>query len=380
MNTEPRARVLIVDDEPELREAYAALLQHAGYAVETANGGKTAVAILDKEHFDVILTDISMPDMDGLQVLKTVRERDLDVPVVLMTGNPQVETAVQALEQGALRYLMKPIREDALCQTVADAVRLHKLAALKREYLAHLGADSRLVGDRAGLDASFARALASLWMAYQPIVSSPNGSLYGHEALVRTAEPTLPNPGALFDAAERLGRVHELGRAIRASVARSFPLLVPKGQVFVNLHPLDLTDERLFSREDPLSTAATSVVLEITERAVLPPDHRAHVQDLRRLGYRIAIDDLGEGYAGLSTFAALEPEVVKLDMGLVRGVDKEPFRRRIVGSMIDLCKGLGIQVVAEGVEAEEERDTLTHLGCDLLQGFLLGRPETAPSH
>src|SRR5215470_10564394 len=187
------ARILIVDDDPGLREAYAEVLQYGGYSVTRADGGRAAVEALDRQHFDVILTDISMPDMDGLQLLRTVRQRDLDVPVVLMTGNPQVETAVEALDQGALRYLMKPVGEEALCQTVSEAVRLHRLAALKREALAQLGGE-KLIGDRAGLEAAFGRALGSLWMAYQPIVRAPDLSLYGYEALARTDEPTLRYP------------------------------------------------------------------------------------------------------------------------------------------------------------------------------------------
>jgi EAL domain-containing protein (putative c-di-GMP-specific phosphodiesterase class I) len=373
------ARILIVDDDPDLREIYAGLLQHAGYSVVSADGGRAAVEALDRGHFDVILTDISMPDMDGLQLLRTVRQRDLDVPVVLMTGNPQVETAVQALDHGALRYLMKPVGEEALCQTVSEAVRLHHLAALKREALAQLG-EEKLIGDRAGLEASFGRALDSLWMVYQPIVHAPDLSLYGYEALVRTGEPALTHPGALFDASERLGRVHDLGRAIRAAIARSRPTLGVPGSVFVNVHVQDLEDEVLFSRQDPLFAGAASVVLEVTERSALPgnADLEARVRALRGLGYRIAVDDFGAGYANLATFFALSPEVVKLDMALVRGVDTQPGRRRLLGSMIAEFKKLGTLVVAEGVETREERETLTEMGCDLLQGFLLGRPEKLP--
>jgi EAL domain-containing protein (putative c-di-GMP-specific phosphodiesterase class I) len=86
------------------------------------------------------------------------------------------------------------------------------------------------------------------------------------------------------------------------------------------------------------------------------------------------VDDLGAGYAGLTSFAALEPDVVKLDMALVRGVDREPIKHRLVGSMTRLCRDLGILVVAEGVETSAEKEALQELGCDLLQGYLFGRP------
>ena len=92
------------------------------------------------------------------------------------------------------------------------------------------------------------------------------------------------------------------------------------------------------------------------------------------MGFRIAIDDLGAGYAGLTSFATLEPEFVKLDMSLVRDVDKNPTKKKLVRSMTSLCRDLGMLVVAEGVETLAERDVLVEAGCDLLQGYLLAKP------
>ena len=96
---------------------------------------------------------------------------------------------------------------------------------------------------------------------------------------------------------------------------------------------------------------------------------------LRALGYTLAIDDLGAGYAGLTSLTKLEPEVVKLDMSLVRGVDQSMRKQHLVASMARVCLDLGMLVVTEGVETVAERDTLTRLGCDVLQGYLFGRPE-----
>jgi len=373
-STEP-PRILVVDDEPHLLEIFSEWLEAEGFAVRTAHDGRHAAALLDAMSFDVVLTDIQMPDTDGLQLLRKVRQRHLDLPVLLITANPSVETAVRALEEGALRYLTKPVTRDVLVATARQAVRLGQVAKLKRAALAHLGAQDHLVGDRAGLEVSFGRALQSLWMAYQPIVEAQGGRVHAHEALVRTAERTLPSPGALFDAAGRLARLHDLGRAIRDTVAGSMRAL-PTRVTFVNVHPQDLMDESLFSRASALSAHAARVVLEITEHAPLDgvPDIRSRVRALREIGYRIALDDLGAGYAGLTNFAVLEPDVVKVDMALVRGIDAQPVKATIVGSIVSACKDLGVRVVAEGVETEAERDTLVRLGCDLLQGYLFGRP------
>ncbi len=95
------------------------------------------------------------------------------------------------------------------------------------------------------------------------------------------------------------------------------------------------------------------------------------------MGFRIAVDDLGAGYAGLTSFALLEPDFVKFDMALVRDVQTSPIRQKLIGSMTTLCREMGMRVVAEGIETVEERDTVMQLGCDLLQGFLLGRPGRA---
>ena len=141
------------------------------------------------------------------------------------------------------------------------------------------------------------------------------------------------------------------------------------------------TSSALFSSASRLSKLSKRVVLEITERATFHrvPDVRGRVDSLRGMGYRIALDDVGAGYAGLNTFAAVKPDIAKLDMALVRHVDTDTVKRRIVGSMTTLCKELGILVVAEGVETASERNTLIDLGCDLLQGFLFGRPSGRPA-
>jgi EAL domain-containing protein (putative c-di-GMP-specific phosphodiesterase class I) len=106
-------------------------------------------------------------------------------------------------------------------------------------------------------------------------------------------------------------------------------------------------------------------------------DLPSKVEQLREMGFRIAIDDLGAGYAGLTSFAMLEPEFVKLDMSLVRDIHKNDTKRRLVSSMTSLCKEMGMIVVAEGVETSEERAALVDIGCDLLQGYLLARPGKA---
>ena len=257
-------RALVVDDDEAVLRLHASALARKGYRVEAAPNGDAAVEALHGQSFDVILSDIDMPGMNGIALLERVRSYDLDVPVVMITGSPSLDTAIRAMEHGALRYLLKPVDLEVLVKIADDAVRLHRLATAKRQAMELAGGVDRLVGDRAGLVASFGRAMESLYVAYQPIVSWTTRKVFAYEALLRSREPNLPHPGAVLEAAERLGRVHDLGRRVRAKAIEPLPRLAADALLFINLHPDDLLDEALFSTESALAAAAHRVVLEIT--------------------------------------------------------------------------------------------------------------------
>jgi EAL domain-containing protein (putative c-di-GMP-specific phosphodiesterase class I)/CheY-like chemotaxis protein len=370
------AEVLVVDDEPVTARGYARALAAAGYKVSVAHDGREASVLAKGHRFDAIISDIAMPDMDGLALLRVIRETDLDVPMIFMTGSPALESALAAIEYGAFRYLVKPVGHDAMMEAVARAVGVHKLARVRREAALMQELDGKQIGDRAGLEARFASGVEKLWVAAQPIVSWSGRRTVAYETLLRTDEPTLRSPLDFFDAAERLGKAAELGRIIRQHVARHLHETPAPANLFVNLHPADLEDEELYADDGALTPFASNVVLEITERAALDRIHelQSRVKRLRALGYRIAIDDLGAGYAGLTSFAQLEPEVVKVDMSLIRGIDSSPVKQKLVRSIVALCTELRIELVAEGIETPAERDSLISLGGDLCQGYLFARP------
>ena len=370
-------RILVVDDDEAILRAFTKILQTAGHQVEVAEDGMAAAEKV-KNSYDVIVSDIAMPGLDGMGLLRRIRQHDLDVPVILVTGQPQLETAMQAVGLGAYKYLSKPVPMAALLDAVREALQLHRMARVRREAVGLLGQLKMQIGDRAGLEARFEVALEALWMAYQPIVSWSGKSVLAFECLLRSDEPTLATPLVVIDAAERLDKLHVLGRRLRE---RSVPPLLDgtAPMLFVNLHSADLLDEQLYDPEAPLSQCASRVVLEITERASLDEikDVTGRAARLREMGFRIAIDDLGAGYAGLNSFAQLNPEFVKLDMSLVRNVHKEPTKRKLIASMTGLCRDIGIRSIAEGVETAEERDVLLEAGCDLLQGYLFAKPSRA---
>jgi EAL domain-containing protein (putative c-di-GMP-specific phosphodiesterase class I) len=369
------SRVLVAEDDQLQLRAYVRALRAVGFEVDRADNGEDAVNLLLANTYDAVISDITLPKVDGVGVLQAAHKRDPDMPVVLITGTPRLDTAVAAVEHAAFRYLLKPLSPAQLQEAAIYSAQTHRLSVLRRMAIASAGEAWSPAEDRMGLKQVFERALQSIWMAYQPVVSWKRKQIFAYEALLRNDEPTLANPCVLLSAAERLDRVAEVGRIVRDRIATQVPD-APSRFVFVNLHSHDLLDEHLYNPESPLSKVADRVVLEVTERAslALVSEIEERVDRLRGLGFRIALDDLGAGYSGLSSFTTLQPEVVKYDMSLVRGVDSSPTRRKVISSMTALFAEMEMQVVAEGVETPAERDALIALGVDLLQGYLFAKP------
>lgn len=371
-------RVLLVEDEETLGRALARFLTGVGFEVELATNGATATERLMSATFDVIVSDIHVPGATGVDILRTIRSYALDVPMILMTGDPSIETAIEAVNLGAMKYLVKPVDGKALAKDVSSAANLHRLAKLKRDALEITGeGKDEMPGDMAGLSARFTRALDEMWIAFQPIVHLEGDRLYGYEALLRSREPSLPGPLDVVAAAERLGAIEKLGARVRELALSSFGRVKDDSMsLFLNLHPTELLDASLYEAEGRTMELASRIVLEVTERSAIEAIHdvQARTSVLRFHGYRLAVDDLGAGYAGLTSFVTLEPEIVKLDMSLVRDVHTSRAKQHVIGAVVKLCREMGLIVVAEGIETREELEAIRKLRCHLVQGYYLGKP------
>lgn len=367
----PKGRVLIVEEDRHSLERYADAFLERGFAIAAACDEAGALRALGGGPFDVVLAGAGPAD-DSL--LNAIRARSECLPVVLVRDLP-VAGAERADEAGLVHRLRRTVATEEVVRCAERAARRARAAAAGGGPLdaAQVEAAAR---ERAASEALFARAVGSLFMTYQPILRTRDGSIFGWEALLRTGESGVKGPLEFLDLAERLGELSQLGQRIRSSVARTARRT--RGVMFfVNLHADDLIDEGLFERSAPLSSFAPDVVLEITERSPIErvPGLHDRVRRLRELGFRLAIDDLGSGHARLASFASLAPDFVKLDRHIIHGLDRDPVRRDFVESVVSLSHDMGTPVVAEGIETESEQQVATELGCDLMQGFLFRRPE-----
>jgi EAL domain-containing protein (putative c-di-GMP-specific phosphodiesterase class I)/ActR/RegA family two-component response regulator len=369
-NRSPRA--LLLDGYPDSRQACTDLFSGNGLEVEVAENLDEAREALRRRPFDAMVADLETAGQEGKRLVHLVHDLQPDLPVVVLTDQPTIETAVSALEQGAARYLVRPVSPQIVFQAVWGAIARRDRSAGQKSRQTLEPKEQEL---RNALD----RAIDNLYMVFQPIVRWSDRRIIAYEALVRTREPSLMRPDHLFAAAEKFSMVIPMGRSIRAAVSQAIADAPEDINVFVNVHGAELADEELYSPDAPLSQVASRVVLEITERWSLDrfQDVRERVRCLRSIGFRVAVDDLGAGYAGLTSFARLRPEIVKIDMSLVRGVNQDPTRQHLIRSLNTLCTDLGICVVAEGIETAEERDALLSLGSDVLQGYLFSKPAPA---
>lgn len=207
--------------------------------------------------------------------------------------------------------------------------------------------------------------------------------MFGYELLARGPRHSeLHRPDVLFEVARAEARVPELDRICRMTAARGAADLPANCLRFINAEPLNLffhPDSDVFVREFVEATPVAlrgQTVVELTENAVI--DDFAHMREvvrrLRRSGFRIAIDDAGAGYAGLQTMVEIEPDFIKLDMSLTRGIESSVVKQKLVGTLRDFCRQASITLVAEGIETRTQLDALLALGIDYGQGFLFAHP------
>jgi len=279
------------------------------------------------------------------------------------------------LASGHGRIVNDPVvrSERAIQQAVAGAVLMSLLAregieAVRRDEL------SRII------------ALGDVRAVFHPIVRLADWQVIGHEALTRPV-----GEGSSFDSVEELFAFAEstellmdFERLCRKTAILAAASLPDRGLLFLNASPQAVEDpdwsaggmDRLLAQS---GMAPADVVIEITERvAIVKHDEfQTALRAFKDRGYRVAVDDMGAGYSSFQALEAIEPDFLKFDVSLVRDIDRSSIKRGLLESLRHLAVKIGARVIAEGVEREEERETLLSLGIELAQGYVFHREEAA---
>lgn len=217
---------------------------------------------------------------------------------------------------------------------------------------------------------------------FQPIVSLKNGRILGYEALSRGPEESrFYRPDRLFEHAHQMEEVWKLDLLCRKKAIEKAKDFVGENKLFINIDPLSIEDSNFqkgFTKEHlkAFHLDSSDIVMEITEKTAIE-DYGIFnklLNSYRDQGYSIAVDDAGSGFSGLRTLAETRPEYIKIDMELVRNIDKDVLKQELLKSIRTFSYTVGIKIIAEGIETPDEMRKLIELGIDYGQGYWLGRP------
>lgn len=382
----PDARVAIVEDNPANTALVEALLRRSGIAnIACYDNARTALEAMPSEHFDLILLDLHMPDMDGFEMLDALSRHSKGrwLPVLVITADATEEAARRALALGAKDLITKPFDATQMLLRVRNLLHSSYLQnalrqanrELRQQVLSYKHDESSASALREVERVAIQKTISSgPTIVYQAVVDLKDGSLAGVEALSRFDSAWGSNPETVFDAAERVGLGVELELAAVAAALKDFSQLDEDVFMAVNVSPACLLSPHLpgvLEVADP-----NRIVLELTERVQIE-DYNNAIRALRPLtsrGIRLAVDDLGSGYSSFRHILNLAPHIVKTDLHLTRGIDKDPARQALAQALLAFARHCSASVIAEGVETPSELDQLRRLGIPLAQGYHLGRP------
>lgn len=217
---------------------------------------------------------------------------------------------------------------------------------------------------------------------YQPIVSFRSGSILGWESLTRGPQNSyFRSPDVIFTFAEEVGLLYPLEKVCRHIALHQLGELGPDHKLFVNIHPRTISDPNFVRGETlklirEVGLKPRNIVFEITERHSINDFacFNKTLEHYRSQGFLVAVDDAGSGFSCLQSIAEIRPDFIKIDMSLVKGIHINPVKRALLETFVTFAEKIGCSIIAEGIEEEDELNTLANMGVHYGQGYFLGRP------
>ena len=382
-------RILVADDQPGIRESLAELINEEPTLtlVGVAQDAEEAVQLANSERPDVVVLDVSMPKGGGPRAAREISRRHPGTRLLALSAHEDDASVRAMLGEGAHGYVVKgsPIEEilDAIHRsadgeaTLSEGVTTGVVIALGERLRRDRAETRRWEQWRARIQRTIDEG--NLLVLFQPIVHLRTERVVGFEAVSRfPLDPDRPTQTWFAEAAE-VGLVKELELTTARAALTSLDRLPSDTYLSINLSP-DTASSSEF-RDLLLEIDHERLVVEMTEHASVD-DYVALSEIFRELrwrGLRLAIDDVGAGFASLRHVLELAPDFMKLDVTLTRDIDSEPRRRLLAGSLMAFAKAAGIELIAEGIQTEQELAALRSLDVTYGQGFFFGPPGPLPS-
>jgi EAL domain-containing protein (putative c-di-GMP-specific phosphodiesterase class I)/ActR/RegA family two-component response regulator len=384
--TDPRQRqpaIMIVDDDPHMLALQARTLQRAGFGVpRTAAHAREALDILAAgASVDVIICDIQMPGIDGVEFLRSVNASGMEVAVILLSGTGlRIVHAVQKLLSGGTLTVLGALEKPA---------GRTELELLLRNWSPPRPAPSATRAPEYSESDLRAAMREQQWVLhYQPKVELRSGAFVGVETLVRWQHPQhgLVYPDRFLSLAEDCGVIEPMTEWILAAAMRQQAAWHATGvptRMAVNVSMNSLRDDRFAGRVIQIvreaGVSAQALTIEVTESRLMAAS-AAPLENLVRMrlqGIDLSIDDFGTGHSTLVQLRDVPFTELKVDRSFVTGARAQQIVRPILEGSLGIARRMGMLSVAEGVETEDDWWFLRELGCDLAQGYFIGRPMPA---
>jgi EAL domain-containing protein (putative c-di-GMP-specific phosphodiesterase class I)/ActR/RegA family two-component response regulator len=372
--------VLVVDDNPGNVAFLQQLLIRQGLErVYTETDSRKVQRLLAKCKPDLVLLALRMSHVDGFEVLAQIRKYAAGgyLPVMVLTGDTTTVSRNRALVEGAQDFLTKPVDATEVVLRIANLLQTRQLYATLR-YLTAV--QTQPGGERAEGLARIQAVLQdrTLTHVFQSIQDLNTGATVGHEALSRFPDPTLGGPGRWFADAFNVGLGVDLEWLAATSAVTYFDTAPPEMFLTVNMSPA--TVMHLVENELCPPALWPRIVIELTEQVPVEdyPALQRALAPMRSQGARLSADDLGSGYAGFRHLLRLQPDIIKLDISLIAGINRNHEQQALTRALLAFAYEVGAKVIAEGIEEPAELRTLQDLGVPWGQGYLIGRPAPLP--
>jgi EAL domain-containing protein (putative c-di-GMP-specific phosphodiesterase class I)/DNA-binding NarL/FixJ family response regulator len=375
--------VLIVDDNDSNIALLRALIHEEGLTrVYTETDSRKVRDRLREHRPDLVLLDLHMPHVDGLQVLAQIKAHAAGdyLPVLVLTADTTTGARDQALSHGAHDFLTKPFDAVETTLRIANLLGTRELHAnLRRAGVVPAPSSPQPAADPEQTRRRIKDVLDGnrVTPVYQPIVDLDTRKPVGYEGLSRFYDPRHGGPDRWFDDAFTVGLGVELEWSAAQTLLPFLDQIPDDAFLAINMSPatvLHVMDKELCPPE-----ACPNIVIELTERVPIQ-DYaavRGALEEMRSQGARLAADDRGSGFAGFRHLVSLAPDIIKLDIGLLREFHFKSGQLAITNALVTFAEDVGAQVIAEGVEEAAELELLRELGVGWGQGYHLGMPSPA---
>jgi EAL domain-containing protein (putative c-di-GMP-specific phosphodiesterase class I)/CheY-like chemotaxis protein len=377
-------RILLVDDEQDVLDGLRRILSMY-YIVETACGGEAAIRLIENsEPFSIVISDMRMPYIDGVAVLEVARLRSSETVRIILSGFSDYESAQAAVNKGAVdQMLSKPVRRDELLRVLNDAAELHWERKSERDFR------RQLPGDIGEISAEMVRALelGEFSLVYQARIRT--GAVVGYEALMRwnSSRYGPMSPQVFINIAELTGFIVPLTEwALIEACSQMMNWMqdgLPPMKVAVNVSPRCVSEGVLLPavREALQRSTLPADLLEIEITESVPVEDPGilveQISLLKEMGIDVSLDDFGSGFCSLAYVNVFQVSKLKLDKSLIDSLRMDGNGMVVLESMVSMSRKLGLNIVAEGVETEDQARLLGEMGCDIVQGYFYGKPMPA---